>query len=75
MLAELGSAPLDLEHLDQANAALLQFYRTFFFKGEAKPNVMDMQGPGLNVIKACSEALFFGVAACFKSEIPMSQAI
>lgn len=53
----------------------------FFFKGEKKPSVdgedncMDNVSPGLSIIKAVSEALYFGVASCLKGNGPAYQAI
>jgi hypothetical protein len=44
------------------------------FKGETKaiqgsnPNLMEMTGPGLSIIRACSEALLFGVVTCLKND-------
>jgi hypothetical protein len=50
------------------------------YKGEAKSaeenlNYMDVAGPGMSIVRACSEALFFGVASCFSSETAMHHAI
>lgn len=35
----------------------------------------DLVGPGLSIVKACSEALFFGVVSCFKNEMTASKVI
>jgi hypothetical protein len=75
LVAELGNEPLDLQRLDKANEILIQFYKTCLYKGEAKANIMDMAGPGTNIVKACSEALFFGVVGCFRNEMVAHKAI
>jgi hypothetical protein len=33
-------------------------------------NYMDISGPGMNIVRACSEALYFGVVSCFSQESP-----
>jgi hypothetical protein len=48
----------------------MEFYKGKFNKSSSdKVNFMDLAGPGMNIIKACSEALFFGVVSCFKNEM------
>jgi hypothetical protein len=45
-------------------------------KDETKPGVfMDYAGPGIAIIRACSEALFFGVASCFSNDSSIADAI
>lgn len=71
----IGSEPLDAKNLDLANAILLQFYKKNLLKGEVKlqpdgtENFMDMTGPGMSLVRACSEAIYFGVVSCFKNEM------
>ena len=58
---------------------MVKFYKEHFKKGDATDgkvgNMEDLVGPGLSIVRACSEALFFGVVACFKQEIPAYKAI
>jgi hypothetical protein len=66
----LGNESLTANILDSADKALMEFYKGKFNKSSSdKVNFMDLAGPGMNIIKACSEALFFGVVSCFKNEM------
>jgi len=73
----LGSDPLDLQTLSKADDALVLFYKEHFKKGNAADSKIgpELVGPGLSIVRACSEALFFSVLACFKAEIPAYKAV
>ena len=78
LAANFGSDPLDLEALERANSVLLQLYISQIYKGQqsaTEEKIMDFSGPGMNIIRACSEALYYGVASCFSNEMPIHHAI
>lgn len=71
----LAGKGLDSTAFSESNAILKEFYLKNLFKGEHKaiqtgssPNLMEMTGPGLSIIRACSEALLFGVVTCLKND-------
>ena len=73
----LSGNPLDAVTLGQVDAILREFYLKNLFKGEQTEgvNFIDMTGPGMSIIRACSEALFFGVVACLKNDTTANQVI
>ena len=77
----LANEALTAKTLETADNVLLKWYRSHFHKGDDKQatddnvNYMDLAGPGMSIVKACSEALFFAVVSCFKNEMPASKII
>lgn len=63
LAASLGTDPLDFDTLERANQVLQEVLGSIN-KGQ------DNDLSGMNIIRACSEALYYGVVSCFSSGIP-----